>query len=947
MYNNMSLEQKIGQLFMIRAHSDKGQDHVESISQQIKKYKIGGLCFFQGSPEKQIPLVNKFQSEADIPLFVSMDAEWGPAMRFKEDVVNYPRQLLLGAIQDNDLIYNLGQEIGRQLKLIGVNINFAPVVDINNNPLNPVINDRSFGEDKFNVTAKGYMYMKGMQDNGILACAKHFPGHGDTDTDSHKDLPVINHDLARLKNIELYPFTALAKTKLAGVMVAHLNIPALDDRPNIATTLSKPTVTGLLKDSLGFEGLIFTDALEMQGVSKYWPNGEVEFKAFEAGNDILLLPNDLPLAINRIKQAIENNEIPEERLASSVKKILKYKYELNLTKTPAPLEVADIGEKIVTPYAQNLKKDLINASITLVRDQPKLLTLVGGNSYTSIAIGESGNNRFQNTLSKYASINSLRVNNDGDLAKIKSSVKEKDQTYIISLHCKSRYASSQFGLSTEQINWVNKMAKNNKVVLVVFGSPYALKYFDNVNTVICGYNKDDITQEAVANALFGKLPFRGKLPVSASPLSPFNQGITTAAHTILQYGQPETVGINSQFLQKKIDSLVASGIREEAFPGCQIIIAKNNYVIYQKSFGHHTYRKLLPVSQDHIYDLASITKVAATTVAMMKLYELGLVSLDDSIGTYIPMLHNTDKSPLIIRDILAHRAGLQAWIPFYQSTMEKGKIPLTSPVYYRDEANDTFSIQVCDNLYLRNDYPDTIYQKIIDSPLRPGQGYKYSDLGFYLMARLVENVTGQRLDEFVKENIYDPLGLKNTSFQPYKYFPKNDIVPTENDKYYRNTLIQGYVHDMGAAMLDGVSGHAGLFSNVYDMTVLFQMLLNQGSYGGVQIFNPQTVATFTTRHPKSKRRGLGFDMKNLEASSRSLNTAELAGDETFGHLGFTGTAVWADPNYDLVYVFLSNRTYPNYPNRPNLLSLHNYRSKIQNTIYESMDVHQSFPDISQ
>lgn len=948
-YHHMSLEEKIGQLFMIRAHSDLGADHIQSVIHQIEKYKVGGLCFFQGTPEKQIELVNRYQSISDLPLFVAMDAEWGPAMRFKENSITFPRQLMLGAIQNNELIYEFGAEMARELKLVGVNISFSPVVDINNNPKNPVINDRSFGEDKYNVTAKGYMIAKGLQDHGVLACAKHFPGHGDTDVDSHFDLPVIRHDLERLHEVELFPFAALANTELAGMMVAHLNIPALDDRENIPTTLSYNTITGLLKDSLGFEGLIFTDGLEMKAISDKWPNGIAEIKAFEAGNDILLLPNDLPVAFDMLKDAVSSGTISEQRLKESVKKILRYKYQIGLDKKPEPLPTEQINEKMTDNTALELKNKLIKNAITLVRDKKKLIPLSSRHEMVSISLGGKSKNEFNKSLERYSLGKQYLSADPQETKKIFDQLKNESPStiFLISLHNMSRFSSSRFGLNLQEIELINRWAADHRVILAVFGNPYSLSYFDNVETVIMGYNDEEMTHKAVADALFGKESFRGRLPVTASPISAFHQGVTTSSTETLQFGLPESVGIDGQFLHRKIDSLVEAGLFEEAMPGCQILVAKNNQIVFREAYGYHTYEKKRAVEINDLYDLASITKVVGATAAIMKLYENGRLSLDDPISNYLPEAVGTDKANLTLRNIMAHRAGLRSWIPFYQATLDKEKESRPSSVYYRNEKNDKFGLQVNEDLYLRTDYADSIFQIILDTPLRKSNGYLYSDLGFILISKIVQNVSGKSLNKFLHDEIYAPLNMVYTQYQPSLFFPTHKIVPTEEDTYFRYGRVHGYVHDMGAAMLNGVSGHAGLFSNVDDLAIFFQMLLNQGEYGGERIFQPGTIREFTSRHPKDKRRGIGFDMKTMDVPDSKTNMAPLASNETFGHYGFTGTAAWADPAYGLIYIFLSNRTYPDYPNRPNLLNLHNYRQNIQNAIYESMGLGRKPPDISQ
>ena len=931
---SMTEEEKIGQLFMIRAHSNLGQDHVKAVKSQIKKFHVGGLCFFQGTPEKQIELCNTYQSMSKLPMMVAMDAEWGPSMRLKSDLVQFPRQLMLGAIQDNSLIYRFGEEVGRQLRALGVHINFAPVLDVNINPNNPVINDRSFGEDKYNVTTKGYMYMRGMQEEKVMACAKHFPGHGDTDVDSHHDLPVLPFDRDRLNNIEMFPFQVLSSQGLQSIMIAHLSVPVLDNRQNTPASLSGPIISSVLKDEIGFNGIVFTDALEMQGVAKHHENGEVELQALKAGNDVLLLPNDIEKAFNRINEALQSGELSQNRLDRSVRKILGAKYDLGLTKVKG-IDIVEATHVLQSNRAKALHRELIENSVTLIRNKRKLVPIIESeNTIHTIALGGSPDNHFIKELGLSVPIQRKQYPlglSETRCAALLEEIKE-DETVVLSLHGMEKLARRQFGISDHLIQTIEEINKKANLVLVIFGNPYSLSLFQEIEHVIMAFENGRMVQEVTAHALTGVVGFRGRLPVTADSFSRFGAGISTAGGIRLGKALPERVGMSSDTLEK-IDQIIGKILRSGSAPGCQVLVAKNNRIVFSKSYGYHTYDRKNPTLPFHIFDLASITKVASSTVAVMKLYEDNQLHLELPIVEYLPELKGSNKAFMNLLDIMAHHSGLLPWIPFYRNTLGNGPRFTPSDKYYRREADEQFSIPITDNLYLRNDYKDSLFAEIIDSDLRRDRNYRYSDLGFYLIGKIVERITGKSLEQYCKEEFYEPLRLQKTMFNPKTGIPTNEIVPSELDRYFRRERIQGYVHDMGAAMLGGVSGHAGLFSNSDDLVVLFQMLLNGGEYGGKQYLKAETISRFTQRHPLSSRRGIGFDMKELNQKEHKVNISKFASDKTFGHYGFTGTGIWVDPQHDLIYIFLSNRTFPSMTN--NRLNREEYRIKIHDIIYRS------------
>lgn len=942
-YAKMSLDEKIGQLFMIRASAKKNEAESKSIVAKIKKYNVGGICFFQGDPIQLVNLMNRYQGDAKIPMLTSIDGEWGLGMRYPKQTISFPRALTLGAIQDNKLIYEMGKHIGQHCKRVGLYVNFAPVVDVNNNPENPVINNRSFGEDKYNVAAKGYHYMKGMQEIGVMSCAKHFPGHGDTDTDSHYDLPIINHDKQRLDSIELMPFRSLIKQGIGSVMVAHLNIPSLDERANRPTTLSKSAVTDLLRSELAFSGLIYTDAMEMKGVTKHFSPGDADKEAFMAGNDIILLPENLEAGFLSIKKAIIDKSISMDRLEKSVKRILKAKFNLGLIKwNPIPHE--NLLEDLNNNHSIALKQELLENAITLASDEGDLVPIskVSDLKFASISIGASTETAFQKHISKFIKCKHFQLPKSTTAAKkgvLANSLKESDYV-IVGMHDMSKYSSKKFGIDLQSVAFLKGLAKEKKVIIVLFGSPYALKYFDDFDNVIVAYESDKMAQQVATEAIFGAISIKGKLPITATKKYQYGQGIYRSSLGRLGYSVPERVGMDSHTLSG-IDTIIEEMIRKKAAPGCQIVAAKDGKIVFQKSYGHFTYKKNREVRDTDIYDVASVTKICASTISLMKLYDEQKFDLNAPIDRYIAEADTSNKGDLNVRLTLAHYGRLAGWIPFYKATVSESKRnPVPLPKYYSKYLKPGFTIPVADSLFLRTDYRDSIWSRIYVSELKDRTRYKYSDLAFYFMHKTINNITGKPINEYAERTFYQPLGLQKTGYLPLNKYDRSTIAPSEKDTYFRKQIIQGHVHDMGAAMLGGVSGHAGLFSNAKEIAVIYQMLLNGGNYGGHQFIRPETIKLFTTRYHESTRRGLGFDMKELD-TNRTPNMSELASEDTFGHTGFTGIAAFADPKENLVYVFVSNRTYPDMNNYR--FSKGDYRPRVQSQIYKSFSQNEIFP----
>ena len=940
-FNSLTDDQRIAQLMVIRAHSNLGPDHVAKVTDDIKKYNVGALCFFQGGPIRQANLTNLYQSIAQTPLMVTIDGEWGLGMRL-DSVAKFPYQLTIGAINDENLVYRMGLAVGEQCKRIGVHVNYAPVVDINNNPNNPVIGFRSFGEDKNKVTDFGIAYMKGMQDAGIMACAKHFPGHGDVDVDSHLDLPVINKTMGQLDSMELAPFKAIFEAGVGSVMIAHLYIPAIDNTKNRATSISKNNVTDLLRNSLHYNGLTFTDALEMKGVAKYFPGGTIAVEAIIAGNDMLCLPENVGESIEAIKKAIAENRLTWENIYSKVRKVLASKYQLGLNKATVIDTnnlLADINAKtdaIRREVAQHGITLLAQAGLTASRtDYAQLPLTAKQKKIAYVGIGTKELSAFGRRLQTDLGADVFLFSYKDSPEKADSILKAipKDGTYdaiVVGVHNYSNKPMDNFGITAPALK-LYKELNFIKTLTFTFGNVLANKNFCDANTLVACYQDDEITQQVAADMIEGKLMPRGKLPVTVCQFK-FGQGI-------VMNKKPVTPEETRTALQV-VDSIAQDAVAKKVFPGCVVLAAHKGEIIYHKAFGRYEFDAASPaMSPESIFDLASVTKVSATTVSIMKLYDEGKVSLDGTLKDYLPWVKGSDKENLKIRDILLHQAGLVPFIAFYKETLNGNNSP--KPGFYELKPQKGYGVRVAENFYLRDDWEDTLLQRIKTSPLGSADKYVYSDNDFIFLGKIVEQVSGMSLDEYTRKTFYNKMGMFSTGFVPRNRFATECMVPTENDTYFRKQTIRGDVHDEGAAMFGGVAGHAGLFSNAYDLSLLYQMLLNKGTFNGVRYLRPETVQLFSSYNSKISRRGLGFDKPEKDNLLRKdPYPSLLASPSTFGHTGFTGTCVWVDPQYDLVYIFLSNRAFPTRDN--NKLSQLLIRGKIQDAIYKSLgaDTHQ-------
>ncbi len=935
-FNSLSDDEKIAQLMVIRAHSNLGPDHIAKVVNDIQKYNVGALCFFQGGPIRQANLTNYYQSIAKTPLMVTIDGEWGLGMRL-DSVTKYPYQLTLGALGDENLVYRMGLAVGEQCKRIGVHVNYAPVVDINNNPNNPVIGYRSFGEDKDKVARFGVAYMKGMQDAGIMACAKHFPGHGDVDVDSHLDLPVINKTMQQLDSMELVPFRAVFEAGIGSVMIAHLYIPAIDNTANRATSISKNNVTDLLRTHMGYEGLAFTDALEMKGVAKYFPGGTISVEAIIAGNDMLCLPASVPESIEEIKKAINDKRLSWDDINVKVKKVLAAKYQLGLNKW-TPIDTTNLLNDL-NAKTDAIRKEVAEKSITVLaqagqtasRDDYAQVPLTKKQKKIAyVGLGSTELNAFGKRLKKDldAEIFLLSYKDGQEKADdILKEIQKKDKydAVIIGVHNYSLRPTDNFGLSPVAINLYKKL-NFIKTITLTFGNVLATKNFCDAWTLVACHQDDPITQEAAADVLEGKINARGRLPVTVCQFK-FGDGIVK---------DEKDPSWHSLEKLNVIDSVVNDAIAQKAFPGCVVLAIHEGEIIYHKAFGNYKYESSPPMTVESIFDLASVTKVSATTVSIMRLYDQGLIDLNKKLGDYLPWVKGTNKAGLQISDILLHQAGLVPFIAFFKETID----PVTgvpNPAIYSEQQKPGFSVRVAENIYMRDDWQDTMFQRILQSKLTAEGKYVYSDNDFIFLGKIVEQLTGMTLDQYASKTFYQPMGMTTTGFKPLNRFPPERIVPTETETHFRRQTMQGDVHDEGASMFGGVAGHAGLFSDAYDLAMLYQMLLNGGELNGTRYIQKETIDLFTAYHSKSSRRGYGFDKPEKDNKIRKdPYPSSLASPLTYGHTGFTGTCVWVDPQYHLVYVFLSNRVYPTRDN--NKISQMLIRGKIQDAIYRALGI---------
>lgn len=894
---SLTLEEQVAQLIMVRAYGhyfSTSSDEYQRLFRLVTEQKVGGIAVFQGDVYESALLLNRLQGLSRVPLLVAADYERGITMRTRRGTA-FPDAMALGATRNPDFALLAGRAMAREARALGIHQNFAPVADVNNNPANPVINTRSFGEDLGLVSAMAGAFIRGLNEGGVISTAKHFPGHGDTGIDSHLDLPVLPFGRRRLDSLELVPFKTAIEQGVMSVMVAHLEVPALDPRPGIPASLSYPTITGVLKEELGFRGLVISDAMDMRGLVKGYPAAEAAVRAVKAGVDIVLLPTDERMALAAITAAVRRGEITAERIASSVRKVLMAKQWLLLDEN----RFADIGAipDIVSSREHRLLAERIaRNAVTVVKNDSALLPLqpYGKKRLISLIISDVEDNRTevhrpgsqwpnepfgayftQQLRRRSGGVETHRLtpaSTPSNFDSILSRVSRSD-VVLLSLYVKVRTSSGSVGVPENMRPFLERLASAGKpVVLIALGNPYAVAALPSARSVVCSYGDSEVLVAATVEALFGEIDVTGRLPVTIPGLYPYGTGLQLV-RAELRTDDPMVAGFDPALLGN-VDSIVVGAIRDSSFPAAQVVIVRNGIIAFDRSFGTYTYDRSSPeIDASTLFDIASLTKVVATTAAIMTLYDRHQLGLDDPVGRYLPAFASGVKAGITVRHLLAHTGGL----PPFRKLWEICR----SPQEALDSALATDAVAV------------------------PGDTMIYSDLGMIALAAVVERITGTSLEVYVKHEFYEPLKMLNTTFRPSKAV-WSQTAPTELDTLWRKALVQGTVHDENAAALGGVAGHAGLFSTASDLAVFMQMIMNGGTYGGTRHLGDTTVALFTRRSAPESSRGLGWDTKSVAGST----AGSLFSGSSFGHTGFTGTSIWADPERDLFVIFLTNRVYP-------------------------------------
>ncbi|MDR1006222.1 MAG: serine hydrolase [Bacteroidales bacterium] len=907
----MTLKEKVGQLIITACDSDTSKGNVQRALRQIDSCNVGGICFFGGTQNAVWQLQNVFSQRSKLPLFFAIDGEWGLGMRLRDGYF-FPRALALGALDYKDtlLLYEMGKNIAKQCLSLGININFAPVLDINLNYLNPIINSRSFGEDKQRVAVLSSYYIKGLQSEGVMAVAKHFPGHGDTETDSHLDLPIVTHSRAFIDSVDVFPFKYNIKKGLGGIMVAHLAIPALSSETVssdsiLPSSLNGDVIKNYLVKSLKYEGLIFTDGLNMKGITKYYGSGQAAVLALEAGADVLLMPNDCYAARDSILAAVKQGRLTENDINAKCSKILKWKYEAGLFRKQASSATVQpfAMSKSLLARARAIDDSLSYHLLTLLRNDDEILPLKT-DTKPNIFFIPCDSTKYDTLLDELKRCYNVIISDST------TTIADNDIVLLAVGGKVAQSAATNYGVGkgiAAKADSLARLYKNN--VLLLFANPYVLRSFNDTcfHAILVAYQTNASLQRAVGRALFEKQTYTASLPVTASDNYVLGDRYEPKPPQY-DYSAVAKAGLDVEKF-RLIDSIASDGIKQRAYPGCQIAVWKDGTEVFNRNYGFQTYDSLHPITDNSVFDLASLTKVLATTLSVMKLYENGEIDLDKRLSDYLPYLKKTNKKKITIKEVMSHCARLKAYYPFYREQIK---------------APDSLK-----HLYNR----DYVISKIADSDLGEKHKYLYSDLGFILLGDLIEKVSGKPLDEFVGDNFYIPMGLERTMFNPKGTIADSILVPTENDTLWRKKIVRGEVHDQTACLMGGVGGHAGLFSTAKEVTALCQVLLN-GSFGGKQYLNPTTISTFNHRYftKYNNRRALGFDKPFIK--DVSTHCSKYASQESFGHSGFTGTYLWIDPAKNLIYVFLSNRVYPQSSN--NRLATMNIRTDINDLIYESL-----------
>lgn len=926
-FNRLSKRERIAQLFVPIVNPRDGAASRKVIKNYVGDDRVGGLLFNSGSLQQFADMTIYARSLARVPLMMTLDGEWGLSMRVDE-APRFPHNMGLGAIANERLLYDYGREVARECRKLGISVNFAPVLDVNSNPDNPVIGYRSFGENPSKVASLGIAYARGLQDGGVMAVGKHFPGHGDTSTDSHKALPTVGHDMQRLLGTDLLPFKRYIAEGLDGIMVGHLNVPALDDSGHPAS-LSRKITTELLRNKMGFNGLVFTDALAMKGAN-FNQNNCVT--ALLAGADVLLGSKSPSADIKAVEQAVKTGVLSHELIDERCRKMLAYKYALRHA-SAAQIDKQSLSRDLNSPQADAVNRRLSAASITVIRNDAGLLPVgrLDGRSVAVVSLGESADNRFTHFCEKYVAVDKFSAEGVTLSSSVLAKIKKHDVVIVGVFDDKA---------ATRQA--LSQLQQVKGVVAVFFVNPYKMSKFSESlrhrSTLMIAYDDTPYLREYAAQAIFGGINVTGRLPVDIDGVAPLGSGVNLLK-TRLGYASPSMVGMQP-WLVDSIDALINLGLKTKAFPGCQVLVAKNGNIIIDKNYGSLDYLYRTPVDDRTLYDLASVSKAAGTLPGVMAAYDDRLFSLDDPVSRFIPGLRGGDKANITVRQLLYHESAMPSSLNMFVTMMDTAtysgqlitakktainSIKIANRAYgnskaklRRDITSQHYSlatpIEAAKGLFVGKAAYDTIMRRIYSVKLRPNGRYNYSCLNFALLMDMEQRLTGESHDRWTARRIFAPLGMSHTVYRPLDNgFTALEIAPTEHDTYLRRQTLRGYVHDELANMSGGVQGNAGLFSTADDLAKLCQMWLNGGIYGGCRVLSQSTVDLFTASKSLTCRRGLGFDKPDAD-NPQSSPTTPLASPSTYGHFGFTGTCFWVDPDNDLIFIFLTNRVYPSRDN---------------------------------
>ena len=892
----MTLEEKVGQLLLTTYHGSftaRDSDTYSRMMHDIDDLHVGGfITITHGSPlgivkDQAYPtavLANQLQSKSKYPLLIGADYERGTAQRVDEGT-SFPTAMAVAAGGDSQDAYTMGKITALEARAVGVQWVYAPVCDVNNNPNNPIINTRSFGENPSRVSDFVTEFIRGVQENGAMATAKHFPGHGDTATDSHIDLPIIQASRERMETLELVPFRAAIAAGVGSIMTGHLNVPAFEPDPAVPATLSPNILTDLLRKQLKFEGLVITDALDMGGITVRYAPGEAAVRAFLAGADALLMPPVPDAAYEGLLSAAQSGRIPGDRLDASVRRLLQAKAHLGLSQNRF-VDISTLNEKFGRTDWQQTAQEISDRGITLLRDTQHLVPLDGTKPTRALLVAlyadpepYPGADLEPQLRARFDSLVSLRADTKFVRADtLKLPPPDSYDLAILALFVRVSDRKGDIDVPAEQLPLINQIYKSGKpVVTLGLGSPYLIERFPQAGTWLSAFGISDVAQISLARALFGETPVRGHLPVTIPGVDlKAGYGIELPADPMKL--QPMDVRAEAQ-LQPAF-SIIEKAVADQAFPGATLAVGYRGKVSYH-AFGHLSYGKDSPATKlDTMYDIASLTKVVVTTTLVEKLAEGDFPSpleLDAPIERYLPQWASGPqpewRHKVTIRNLMTHSSGLPAFQEYWRTS--KGK-------------SDTLRM-------------------IFAEPLEyePGTKVVYSDLGIILMAEIIYGLTGKPLDQLANEYVFQPLGMKDSMYNPpKKLWPA--IAPTEVDERWRHRLIQGEVHDENAYAIGGVSGHAGVFSTSPDLAAFCQMLLNGGVYAHHRILKRATIAEFTAPQPLAKNaRTLGWVVPTEGSSSGRYFSAH-----SYGHTGFTGTTIWIDPDRQLFVVVLTNRVNP-------------------------------------